>query len=648
MKQYNFPEIKKIEIKNFSLFKKIQDISIDVGKKVFCLAGANGIGKSTFVTIINYALTGIVKNPERNFTWYNSIPAFYAKSKSFAANYFDGRVVESDRDLAEVTIHFNVGNAEYKITRGFFEPDELRSFEKSIDGKVLTFPDKMTPNDLNEIYGKNLTKDIGLTEFDQFVFLQIFVFTFDETHQLLFWDNSLIERVLHLFFGLDPNKAKLADQLRKDVSKYDSNAKNIQWDITKARNELKNILDQLKGLKDATPDSDELEIYETHKFLSEELNDLYEASDKIGENIKDTESIIADYSIKISALRSDYDTIFNHANSYDVPIEKNEEIIAILNDLKVKIFTDQDYQPTLDKLILFISELKQKYLGESFNRFRDELKRIDEKLFNLKNEAKSAQERKNRLMIEEKTILLKIAEVKDRISNIEKDNNELIKKLSRPKTEDGLTSLNNSYKEQIDRYEVQKDENRRKRDERKKELETLEKELSKKYTEAESEFIPMFNAYAKSFLGLIIDVQLSITSKAASFKLDINDSQRKESYQLSESQRYFIDIALRMALIEFGAKKCTLIIDTPEGSLDIAYESRAGKMFADFSKKEYNLMLTANINTSRLLLQLAEMCKSTNMLLERMTEWTVLSDVQQQEEPVIEEAFKKIEDALNV
>ena len=348
MKKYNFPEIKKIEIKNFSLFKKIQHISLDIDKNVFCLAGANGLGKSTFVTIVNYALTGIVRNPERDFTWYNSIPAFYTKSKSFAADYFDGRVTEGDRDLAEVTLHFDVGNTTYKITRGFFEADELRSFEKSINGNPITLSENLTSYDLNEEYGKHLTKDIGLTEFDQFVFLQFFVFTFDETHKLLFWDKSIMERVLHLFFGMDPNKAKLADQLRKDVSKYDSNAKNIQWDITKARNELNNILAQLKSSNSQKVDDNELKIFENHKKLTVELEELFNTSDKIRENIRDSESLIADYSLKVTALRSEYEIIFNRSNPNEIPIEKNTEIIDVLNELKIKIFSSQDYQPTLN------------------------------------------------------------------------------------------------------------------------------------------------------------------------------------------------------------------------------------------------------------------------------------------------------------
>ena len=646
MKRYNLPDIKKVEIKNFSLFKKIKHISIDVDKNVFCLAGANGLGKSTFITIINYALTGIVKKTDADFAWYKSISGFYSKSKGFAADYFDGRIEESDRNLAEVTLHFNVGKIDYKITRGFFEPDELRYYERTEKGKPVKKIKNSPPYDLSEQYENDLAKDIGLSSFDQFVFLQIYVLTFDETHQLLFWDNNLIERVLHLFFGLDPTKAKLADQLRKDVSKYDSDTRNIQWNITKARNELNSITNQLNKLKTSEEGENDIKIYKEHKKMIEELDDLYTRSDSISDDLRDTDTLLADLSLKISALKSEYDLIFNRSNPDEIPIEKDSEIIDVLNELKVKIFSGEDYKPALDKLVNRIKNLREKYTGLNSKDFIKELKRIDEELFILKEKAKAAQDRKNRLIEEEKTILVKIAEIKEKIMKIEKDNNDLIKKLNRPKTEDGLSSLINSYKAQIDRYTLQKEESRKKRDQKKKELVPLERELSKQYNKAESEFIPIFNNYAKSFLGLNIDIQLYITSKAATFKLDINDSQRKKSHQLSESQRYFIDIALRMALIQLGTHNSTLLVDTPEGSLDIAYESRAGRMFADFSKKKYSLMLTANINTSQLLLQLAAMCKGSGMHIERMTEWTILSDVQLQEEEVIEDAYSKIEKAL--
>ena len=89
-----------------------------------------------------------------------------------------------------------------------------------------------------------------------------------------------------------------------------------------------------------------------------------------------------------------------------------------------------------------------------------------------------------------------------------------------------------------------------------------------------------------------------------------------------------------------------MYIDTPEGSLDIAYESRAGKMFADFVKTNHHLVMTANINASQLLIALAKECGENNMSLKRMLEWTDLSEVQKAGEELFEKAYKNIEKAM--
>ena len=68
--------------------------------------------------------------------------------------------------------------------------------------------------------------------------------------------------------------------------------------------------------------------------------------------------------------------------------------------------------------------------------------------------------------------------------------------------------------------------------------------------------------------------------------LSLEDQARARSNDVSESQRFFLDIALRMALAEFMSPDgATLLIDTPEGSLDITYEARAGQMFSDFAAR---------------------------------------------------------------
>ncbi len=133
--------------------------------------------------------------------------------------------------------------------------------------------------------------------------------------------------------------------------------------------------------------------------------------------------------------------------------------------------------------------------------------------------------------------------------------------------------------------------------------------------------------------------------------LELKGASRTESHQLSESQRFFLDIALRMSLAIFLSKKengATMLIDTPEGSLDIAYESRVGNMFAEFTTEyNQNIFMTANINASQLLISLAEKCGKNKMKFRRMLEWTDLSLVQKEGENLFNKVYDSIETALN-
>lgn len=644
MRKFSFPVLHRLVIKNFSLYKKADFLDIDLTKNVYCLAGANGLGKSTFITIINYILTGIVRNPQRDFTWYNSVPAFYSKSKGFAEQYFDGRVKEDFHDLAEATLYFSIGNNDYCVTRGFFEPDELREFKKKTKGKPLILSENLSPSELNDFYKVQFTTDLELSEFEQFVFLQSYVFTFDETHQLISWDIPLIERVLYLFFGVDSSKAKTADQLRKEYNKFDSDVRNLQWQITKTRNEMNGVRKRMDTFD--LNNIGNIEQYEYHKNLTQRSEEIGDRLRGIGEDIKDVELEISALSLQASSLRSEYSHVFNKTLRQDIPLERNPKIIEILNDLRLRIQTSGTYQDLIESLI---EEIKKHQISDASDTVEEHftnLQKIDTQLTDLSSKIKTAQLRRDRLGEEENSFSIQMNQISLEIASIEKDNDELFKAIQKAKNETEVTSVIKSYQDQIERLSSQKDEAYRRRNKAKSDLEPLEEELNFGYINAEKEFIPKFNQYAKSFLGLDINIDLLFSTKGAALAINIEDAKRKDSYQLSESQRYFIDIALRMALIDLCAHSATILIDTPEGSLDIAYESRAGKMFADFAEGRRKIIMTANINSSQLLLELAEICRASKMKLERMTNWTDLSDVQQKENEKIESAYEKIEEKL--
>src|SRR5579859_312506 len=120
----NFPKIRNITLHHFSLYSLEQTIAVTFRVGVLCLVGANGLGKSTFLNAINFAITGIVPKPGREFT---SVDEFYRFNQRFAEEYFTGRIVENDRHLAEISIEFELNERVYSVTRGLFEVNQLRS-----------------------------------------------------------------------------------------------------------------------------------------------------------------------------------------------------------------------------------------------------------------------------------------------------------------------------------------------------------------------------------------------------------------------------------------------------------------------------------------------------------------------------------------
>lgn len=102
--------------------------------------------------------------------------------------------------------------------------------------------------------------------------------------------------------------------------------------------------------------------------------------------------------------------------------------------------------------------------------------------------------------------------------------------------------------------------------------------------------------------------------ETASFELDMSgtdfsQAQRREGPEaVSESQREFIDLAFRMALIEVvGQHGCgSLVIDAPESSLDAVFVERAAEVLTRFGRpgSDNRLIIASNLVDGRLLPQL--------------------------------------------
>src|SRR5437763_11572801 len=114
----SLPRLVSASFRHFSLYNIKPKIDIDFPDGVFCLAGANGLGKSTFLLAINYAITGRVPEPDRGFI---SLEDYYLKTEEFSRSFFDGRIGEGDRERAEVEVDLQIGQRNIRVRRGMFE-----------------------------------------------------------------------------------------------------------------------------------------------------------------------------------------------------------------------------------------------------------------------------------------------------------------------------------------------------------------------------------------------------------------------------------------------------------------------------------------------------------------------------------------------
>ncbi len=639
------PQINKIEINHFSLYKSRNQIKLDFSDGVMCLAGANGLGKSTFVSIVSYAMTGYVIQPGRQFKSDNSIAKYVKNNAGFAYKYFDGRIAEEDRDSATVSVEFELAGNKYFVKRNFFDSSELEAFcriTKSGDNTV----DENTS--LQDQYESFFIKDAGLASFDQFVFIQGFVLTFDESKKLLFWDADSMNRVMHLFFSVDPQKAQKADELRKDIKRYESRMRNIQWDITKTKKQL-NELSKNGSLSEEDKTRIE-DAIETEKSLAEEADEKRENLESIDVSIKSTKAEIDDYIIRRYALKTDYDEAFSSLYQDTVEIEANSSILQILKRIIVSLSEDEsaDVSAHFAEMREEIVNAIKKRKAESREATLERLKTLDFRIASIDSSSKLLEDKLRRLnedRIKEKKELDGII---SRLSSFREENYPLLTRKSEMLESEQLLSEISALKIAIEQKIKEKEGEEKKRDAAQEKLWPIEDEIKNSFTTISQTFIPVFKSYAKSFIGMDVDIDLNQIGGVLSLFINVNGSDRRERFQLSESQQYFLDIALRFALIEYTqSKNAYMLIDTPEGSLDIAYESRAGQMFADFVKKGYSVIMTANINTSHLLLRMAEQCGKDKMQIERMTTWTTLSIVQQEEQSSIEQAFDSIETKLS-
>jgi len=654
--KYNFIKLEKVKIHNFSLYSKDKvnyEVNEIINNGVYCLAGANGLGKTTFLNAINYGLTGIVLEPNKEVF---SPEEIIRNNKIYTDRYFSGRIKERDKRVAQIEITFSINQRFFRIIRGFFEREELRLFEiytVENDKKIPHLRNKsQSPTELNSNYQQLLISEIGFDKFEYFIFYQLYILTFDENRRMMFWDERASQHTMALAFNTNSEDADKVIRFKRQIEKHESDGRNLRWQATQVKKKIEELLQKNKKGKDSKLEE-----------LEKEYFDLYKSAEKAEKNYNN--------------IKTEYDTLLktqSHLNSEIMQLKmEQKKLYSVYSKPRSKLLENTNIQLSIRKQDCCLCGSVGSHIVESIERniLKDECPLCNTAI----NESNSEEQANLLKLIQEndgelseknsklEDLLLEangkksefekaefeFEKISKRINSFEEENSEL--SFRSPNNKKNINSLVEQYKEQFAQLDKESIDSYKKRDKLKPQYETLLSKIETSYKEAEIDFVPIFKKLAESFIGLNLNINSDRTNKSIKLVIALKDTARTESSQLSESQRFFLDIALRMSLGIFLSKQgneATMLIDTPEGSLDIAYESRVGDMFATYVKTyNQNIIMTANINASQLLLTLAEKCGKEKMAFRRMLDWTDLSPIQKEGEHLFEKIYQNIEKALN-
>jgi energy-coupling factor transporter ATP-binding protein EcfA2 len=651
--RFNLPRVNRVQLHAFSLYSLDPNVDLKLDKGVTCLAGANGIGKSTYLSTINFALTGAVPEPTREFL---SASAYFAKAKDYTSSFFDGRISETDRDAAAVSIEFTVRDRQYFLKRSLFEVGTISDLHIRKEGVDIYDGSNSTPEQNEAHYRKDICEAICLNSFEQFVMLQHFLFTFDESRHLIFWDRPASSALLYICFGGDPQDAARADRLYRDMEKAGSRARNLQYQATNLSKRIETLEQSVNAPADAMAETEA--AVAQYQVLSAALESMVSQSEEADVLANDAELKVMEASSAVVTLRGAYARAFEDFMNGAASPAKHPLIAStiaecrcpvclttgpsIADSIRAKI--DADQCPLCSSNLTLTDGMaadKSKALADMDKALADGKRTLDA--------AVAARSRLTVTAIEKRN---QVKQCRGAINAFEETNRASLEAIRGKLAllEGPLAQTLSALRTARDDQLAQRDLAYAERDKFRDELKVLQRSLEQKYIEAESTFVPLFKRLALAFLGVDLDISLVTGSgMGMNLQIEMRGNARRKQSQLSESQRFFVDIALRMALAQYvsdPASPATLFIDTPEGSLDIAYEDRAGQMFAEFVKSGHTLIMTANINSSKLLTTLAQACGAGSMEIVQMTYWTELSDVQRRAEALFRSAFADIEAAL--
>ena len=578
------------------------------------IAGINGLGKTTLLTMILRSFTG-----PYDLTSYGesqslsvTLPERPVILNPQYAKFFEQRVADGAKE-AKVTVSARFDKAEVTIYRRL---KDLFLESLIVDGKSIKLP--QASEEREAIFQSRLTELIGLSSFVDALLVLHYVILYHENRLGALWDPNAQRHLLRALC-LDRDDALRMADLERNLQSADSQARNINVRITATRTQLSKALQREAGSEDVlTKIKAEQELLDAELVEADQLGQMLEQLD---ENRKDAR--LAHERAKIeredaagAVERMKYAALLNHFPRIDDTTRL--ALSRIMSDSRCLVCNAS----AKDKQL----ELEQQVASGCCPICGAEPKAQDNVVAAHEVDQARLQrerERVERAKLEEETRFQQLRDFSsrydqtlERIVKIRQSIKERGEKNRRLRTRLPETITSSEYENTLKTLSSEHREWQERRATYSQELRSLLAAKEEAITAKSNELIETFS---RMIGDLLVDEARLVQARTQpryiqalgqlagriQFPAYIAEMRaadrpgyirRSNQSEVSESQRELIDLAFRLALIKVFGGPCTFVMETPEASLDGLAMERVGLALAKFSQGKGNrLVVTSNL-----------------------------------------------------
>lgn len=562
------------------------NIELKMGEGPYVVLGGNGLGKTTLMQAVVYGLAGGLDEQIEDI-----------KALRWTHAYFRGRLNATQLATALIEVDFKLGKNSVSVRRGF----QGSNVVAVRDGRS-----SWVEKDADQFFAHLLREHGGYHAVTDFAFVVHRLLYLPESRRLIAWDTDAQIRLLMLL-NQDVALERTFRENRARLKLLDSKKRHIHVALGKAENEL----DRLLEFEEAEPGQEEAEEVESSVDEQAEarLPELVDRLNDVGRKRLDADRRARGAVADLSRVSAEIDQIRESVEAAEAGLVANflaeserEQNLALAKLVQGKICPacGQKHAELADRAQRYLRDHRCVLCGsEEPHESNPEIDSLRDRLEERLREQQAFEEVVRLARAETESLREQEFEFQARVNEIRYSRSvvAMVERNLPEMTKDNLLQL----KQRLADEEADADA----------QIKTLRAKLEADYQDFRSKvdarmdrLRAAYAGYATSFLGLPCDLDEIGQNGLLELKLFVprfDESVRSQPEACSEAQRFFLDIAFRMALIDLACGERgtgTFICETPETALDFSYVSNVVEMFASFAKKQHNILLSANIQIS--------------------------------------------------